>query len=45
MDKNTLMALLEIVAYAEVHHPDEHPDAHYKAFKLMEAWIAKQIRT
>jgi hypothetical protein len=43
MDNKTLMALREIVAYAQAHHPDEHPDAHDKAFKLVEAWIAKQI--
>lgn len=39
MDKKTFNALQEIVLFAQRTHDDVHPDAHYKAFKKVSAWM------
>jgi hypothetical protein len=39
MDKKTFKALQEIVLFAQRTHDDVHPDAHYKAFKRVSAWM------
>lgn len=39
MDKDTFDALQEIVTFAERTHCDVHPDAHYKSFQKVFAWM------
>jgi hypothetical protein len=39
MDKKTFQALQEIVVFAQRAHDTVHPDAHYKAFKKVFAWM------
>lgn len=39
MDKETFEALQEIITFAQRTHCDVHPDAHYKAFKKVFAWM------
>jgi hypothetical protein len=39
MDKDIFGALEEIVTFAQRTHCDVHPDAHYKAFQKVFAWM------
>jgi len=39
MDRDTLCAFEEIVAFAQRTHCDVHPDAHYKDFQKVFAWM------
>jgi hypothetical protein len=39
MDKATFEALEEIVTFAQRTHCEVHPDAHYKAFQTILAWM------
>ena len=39
MDRRTYNALREIVTFAQRTHCEIHPDAHYKAFQKVFAWM------
>jgi hypothetical protein len=39
MDKETFEAFQEIITFAQRTHCDVHPDAHYKAFQKVFAWM------
>jgi hypothetical protein len=41
MDRETFKALQEIFSFAQRTHCEEHPDAHYKAFQKVFAWMRK----